>query len=82
MVASLCNPETVIEFASGDEVTVYPVIASPFAAGAIHETIACRLCATALTLAGALGTSAGTTAFDGDERALVPNAFEAVTVKV
>jgi hypothetical protein len=62
-------------------VIVYPVIAAPPLAGAVHVTVACESPPVAVTLPGACGTVAGVTAFDV-AGALVPNEFEAVTWKV
>jgi hypothetical protein len=67
----------------GVEVTVYPVIAEPFASvEAVHETVAWPLPATALTEVGALGTPAGVTLDVAVEAVESPTAFVAMTVKV
>src|SRR4051794_26632206 len=51
---------------TGLDVTAYPVIGEPpLLAGAAKVTVACALPAVALTVAGAPGTPAGVTAFDG-----------------
>ena len=71
-----CNPP-------GLEVTVYPLTAAPFAAGAVQDTtLWASVSAVADTPEGAPGTADGTTAEDGAEAALVPFAFVAVTVNV
>ena len=66
-----------------DGVTVYPVIAEPpFDAGALQETIADALPATAETPVGAPGTVAGVTAADAEESEELPTAFVAFTLNV
>ena len=52
------------------------------AAGAVHETVADALPATAATPEGTLGVVAGVTAFEAVEDAEVPAPLVAVTVKV
>jgi hypothetical protein len=85
---SLVSPVAVTEvdvpvvllYPAGLETTLYAVIASPpVEAGAVHETVAVALPATALTLVGAPGTVAGVTAADAVEEAEVPLAFVAET---
>ena len=67
----------------GLAVTVYPVIAEPpLLAGAVHDTAACPLPATAVTAVGEPGIVVGVTAVLGAEAGEVPAAFVAVTVKV
>ncbi len=67
----------------GEEVTVYPVIAAPpLLAGAVKDTAADPLPATAETLVGAPGTVFGVTAVDALEATELPAAFVATTVKV
>ena len=58
------------------------MIALPLFAGAVKLTEALPLPRIAVPIAGAFGTPAGVTLFDGAEAALVPTAFVAVTVKV
>jgi hypothetical protein len=66
-----------------DGVTVYPVIAEPpFEAGAVQETVANALPATAETPVGAPGTVAGVTAADAVESVELPTAFVAFTLNV
>jgi hypothetical protein len=79
-VIGLAAPVAVI--APGDDVTVYEVIALPFAAGAVKVTVAAALPRTALTAVGAPGTAAGVTATEAADAELVPAALVAVTVKV
>jgi hypothetical protein len=65
------------------EVAVYVVIADPpLLAGAVNETVAEPLPATAVTLVGAPGVVAGVTEFEVLDGVLVPFALVAVTVKV
>ena len=54
----------------------------PLDAGAVHDTVACPLPATADTPVGAPGTVAGVTATEAADAAPVPATFFAVTVKV
>ena len=63
-------------------VTVYPVIAAPFEAGAVHETVAEAFAATAETPVGASGTVAGVTAVEAEEGKESPREFIAITVNV
>src|SRR5664280_1735427 len=51
-------------------------------AGAVHDTTACPLPATAVTAVGALGFAVGVTAVLADEASEVPAALVAVTVNV
>jgi hypothetical protein len=68
---------------SGEEVTLYAVIvAPPFDADSVKETVACALPPTALPMVGASGTVIGVTLFDAADGALMPAAFVAVIVKV
>jgi hypothetical protein len=62
--------------------TLYPVIADPLLAGAVHDTVALAFPAPAVGLDGAAGTVAGVTAFEALDGAPVPAALVAVTVKV
>jgi hypothetical protein len=62
-------------------VTVYPVIAEPFAAAADHDTFALRTPATAATFDAAPGRAAGVTEFDESDAAPSPTEFDATTVK-
>ena len=66
----------------GEDVTVYPVIAAPFAAGAVKAIEAEALPAVAVPMTGASGTAAGVTAFEAADLTPVPTAFDALTVKV
>ncbi len=50
--------------------------------GAAQLTVACAFSPVAVTDVGALGTVAGVTAFEGDDGALLPDAFVATTVNV
>jgi len=63
---------------------VYPVIALPLSAGAVHETDACCSPAVAVMSAGAAGAvgGSGTTAFEGDDAEPLPAPLVAVTVNV
>ncbi len=86
----MVSPETVIGDdppvpvnPPGEEVTVYPVIAvPPLLTGAVKDTVADPLPATAETLVGALGTMLGVTELDALEAVEFPAAFVATTVKV
>lgn len=63
------------------DVTVYNVIALPFAGGAVKLTVACAFPRTAVTAVGAPGTVAvGVTTLEANDGAPVPIAFVAVTV--
>ena len=66
------------------EVTVYPLIALPFAnSGGVKLTVACAFPLTAVTAVGALGTAAvGVTTLETADGTLFPIALVAVTVKV
>jgi hypothetical protein len=64
------------------QITVYPVIALPFAFGEVQLTVAESAPAPADTATGASGGPIGVTLLDGDEGGPVPNALVAVTVKV
>jgi hypothetical protein len=64
------------------EVTVYFVIALPFAAGAVKLTIACASPATAVTAVGTPGNATGITLLDGADGAPVPITLVALTVNV
>ncbi len=68
----------------GREVTVYPVIAEPFADGAVKLTFILLLpFLSAATAVGASGTAAvGVTGAEGSDGAPGPFAFAAVTVNV
>jgi len=80
-VRGLVVPVTV--FPSGDEVTVYPVIADPpFDAGAVKLNIASIFPAVAVTFVGTPGTADGVTAVEAVEGKLLPFTFIATTVKV
>src|SRR4051812_28940199 len=69
--------------APGEDVTVYEVIGEPpFEAGGVNATLACAPPATAVPIAGASGTAAGVTLFDGVDAGPVPMPFVAVTVNV
>ena len=62
---------------------MYPVIAEPpFEAGALQETVADALPATAETPVGASGTVIGVTATEAAEAAESPRLFVAFTVNV
>jgi hypothetical protein len=90
------SPVTVVEVAGGlpltvvvgcatdptNGVTVYEVIALPFDAGAVHDTVAWPLPGVAVTLVGAPGAAAGVTALDAADAGPFPIAFVAVTVNV
>jgi len=66
-----------------DGVTLYPVIGEPpFEAGALHETVAELIPATAETPVGAPATIAGIIAADGEEGNELLPLFMAITVKV
>ena len=68
---------------SGEEVTVYPVIAAPPSFGAVKLTVALPLLPVAEILVGTPGAViAGVTADDALEAVPVPIEFVAVTVKV
>ena len=74
VVVAVCPP---------DEVIVYPVIAvPPLLAGALHETVASVLPATAFTPVGAPGIVDGVTALEAADEFEVPMAFVATMVKV
>jgi hypothetical protein len=67
----------------GEDVTVYDVIgAPPFEAGGVNATPACALPAAAMTSAGAPGSVAGVTLFEGADASPVPTELVAVTVNV
>jgi hypothetical protein len=71
----------VIVRAPGFDVTVYDVITlPPFDTGGVKLTVACPLPLTAVTAVGAPGTVAGVTVLDGNDGALIPDVFNAVTV--
>jgi hypothetical protein len=72
----------VAEKPPGDDVTVNPVIALPFALGAVQLTMAFPSPATALTPVGAPGSPIGMTMLEGAEAGPVPNTLVALTVKV
>ena len=68
---------------SGEEVTVYPVMAlPPSEAGTVKATLAWALPAVATGLVGAPGTILGITAPDATEATEFPAALVATTVKV
>ena len=68
---------------SGEDVTVYPVMAPPpLEAGAVKATLAWALPAVATGLVGAPGTVCGVTATDAAEATEFPTALIATTVKV
>ena len=75
---------TVAVMPSGEEVTVYPVIADPpLLAGGVKLTVALPLLAVAEILVGTPGAvAAGITADEALEAVPVPTEFVAVTVKV
>ena len=76
-------PVVVAVLLPGDEVTVYPVIALPPSdTGAVHDTDACALPATAVTPVGEPGGPAGVIAADGVDDGPVLTAFLAVTMNV
>lgn len=76
-------PPVVAVIPSGDDVTVYMVIAlPPLDGGAVHVTVACVSPGTALTAVGAPGAVAGVTAGEGKDAGPVPTVLAAVTVKV
>ena len=56
-------------------------MAEPSSDGAVQDTVAWPLPATAVTPVGASGTVDGVTAVDGSEATEVPSALVAVTVK-
>ena len=67
----------------GEAVTMYPVIAEPpVFAGAVKETVALPMPATALTLVGAAEGPIGVTEFDAVDAIDVPIKFVATTVNV
>jgi hypothetical protein len=86
----LVRPVTVIGEAApeavmppGLEVTVYDVIAlPPSETGAVNDTVASVLPATADGEVGAPGTEAGVTALDESEAVPVPTLLVAVTVNL
>ena len=55
--------------------------APPLEAGALHDTVACVLPATATTLVGGPGAVAGVTVLDGADAWPEPSTLLAVTVK-
>jgi len=65
-----------------DGITLYPVIAEPFEAGAVQVTVAEALPGTAETPVGASGIVHGVTAAEGEEGKEFPREFVATTVKV
>ena len=66
-----------------DGVTVYPVISEPpFEAGAVQETVADALPATAETAVGAPATVIGVIGAEGEELEERPTPFAAATVNV
>ena len=68
---------------TGDDVTVYPVIAEPpVDAGAVQLTVASKEPATAVTPVGAPGTVTGVTELDAAEDGPAPFALIATTVNV
>jgi hypothetical protein len=73
-------PEPVIE--SGDDVTVYPLIAAPPFAGATNDTEDCALAVVPTTEDGASGTVFTVTELVAVDAAAFPFAFPAVTVNV
>ena len=85
----MVSPVTVIGLAAPETggmaglfaVTVYLVIPQ-VPAGAVKVTAAVALPATAVTLVGAPGITAGITAFDAADAGLLPVELTAVTVKV
>jgi len=81
-VAEVADPDAVAVRPPGAEVTVYPVIAEPPVAGAVHDTVAWPFPAFADIPVGAPGTVNGVTAADAAEAAEFPTALAAVTVKV
>ena len=66
----------------GLDVTVYPVIAEPLDAGAVHVTVALAFPVVAVPIIGAPGTVGSVTELDAAEAFPVPTAFVAVTVNV
>jgi len=67
----------------GDDVAVYDVTAEPpFENGGVNATVASESPAVAGPIAGAPGTVAGVTLFEGADAGPVPAAFVAVTVNV
>ena len=77
------GPVVVAVAPPGVAVTVYPVIGEPpLLAGAVHDTWAWPLPATAVTAVGEPGIVVGVTAVLADEAGEVPAALVAVTVKV
>ena len=76
-------PDPVALTPSGDEVTVYEVIArAAVEAGGVKVTTAVPFPGVAETPVGAPGTVRGVTAFEAVEAGPVPAALVAVTVKV
>jgi len=71
-------------FASGEDVTVYPVIAAPpFETGAVQETTDCAFSfEVAFTRVGAPGTVVGIAAAEAADATDVPLGFVAVTMNV
>ena len=61
---------------------VYELIADPFAAGAVHETVTFPVPEFTVTPVGALGTPAGVTDADGEERDEVPTPLVAAALNV
>ena len=66
----------------GEAVTVYELIAAPFADGAVKLTAAWPSPPAAETAVGASGMPAGVTPLDADDAALVPTELVAVAVNV
>ncbi len=76
----LCDPDAVAP--SGDAVTVYVVMAEPFAPSPLNAMVACESPGVAVTDVGAVGSPAGVTADDAVDASELPTEFTATTVNV
>jgi hypothetical protein len=76
----LCDPDAVAP--SGEAVTVYVVIAEPFAPSPLNAMVACESPGVAVTEVGAVGSPAGVTADDAVDASELPTEFTATTVNV
>ena len=76
----LCDPVAIIP--SGDDVTVYEVIADPLRPAPLKATVARESPGVAVTEVGAVGVPAGVTAEDAVDASEFPTEFTATTVKV
>jgi hypothetical protein len=76
----LCDPDAVAP--PGEAVTVYVVIAEPFAPSPLNAMVACESPGVAVTEVGAVGSPAGVTADDAVDASELPTEFTATTVNV